>query len=138
MKKNTGTLFSKAPKVFSGLNSKNRFLLSLADQQVELIIKNVYIAECNHVFARMYEELPENIIGCNVSMLKYQNPEGNARILKFIMNDYKVIEDEVSEFSADGHEKNFIVNIWHNRRRVFNKCVAFSTIFPKRRKLKKP
>ncbi|HMT10505.1 MAG TPA: PAS domain S-box protein [Ignavibacteria bacterium] len=82
-----------------------------ADEQVELIIKNVYIAECNHVFARMYEELPENIIGCNVSMLKYQNPEGNARILKFIMNDYKVIEDEVSEFSADGHEKNFIVNI---------------------------
>lgn len=82
-----------------------------ADEQVELISESVFIAECNHVFARMYGEVPENIIGKNVNKLKYQNRDGKARILKFIMNDYKVIEDEVSEFNAKGHEKNFVVNI---------------------------
>lgn len=82
-----------------------------ADEQVNLISENVFIAECNHVFARMYEDVPENIIGKNVSILKYQNPEGTARILKFIMNDYKVIEDEVSEYDTEGREKNFVVNI---------------------------
>jgi PAS domain S-box-containing protein len=83
----------------------------VADEQVELIRDNVFIAECNDVFARMYEEVPENIIGRNVNTLKFQNPESSTRILKFIMNDYRVTEDEVSEFNAEGREKNFVVNI---------------------------
>lgn len=82
-----------------------------ADEQVELIRDNVFIAECNHVFAKMYDELPENIIGKNVSELKYQNPEGNGRILKFIMNDYNVTDDEVTEIDADGTVKYFVVNV---------------------------
>ncbi len=94
------------------LEFKKPVALTLAaDEQVSLISENVFIAECNHVFAKMYEEVPENILGKNLNELKYKNPEGNSRILKFIMNDYRVIDDEVSEYSAEGHVKNFVVNV---------------------------
>lgn len=83
-----------------------------ADEQVELIRKNVYIAECNNVFARMYDEdRPEKIIGKNVTKLKFQNPDYNSRILKFVTQEYSVIEDETVEYDESGREKFFIVNI---------------------------
>ncbi len=82
-----------------------------ADEQVELIRKYVFIAECNHVFANMYDEKPEDIIGKNISNLKFQNTDVPARILKFIMNDYSIVDDEVSEFDLEGMERNFVINI---------------------------
>ncbi len=83
-----------------------------ADEQVQLIRKNVYIAECNNVFARMYDEdRPEKIIGKNVTKLKFQNPDYNSRILKFVTQEYSVIEDETVEYDESGREKFFIVNI---------------------------
>lgn len=83
-----------------------------ADLQVELIRKNVFIAECNSVFAKMYdEESPENMIGKNVSELKYMNPEFTSRILKFVTQEYNVIEDETVEYDSSGTEKFFVINI---------------------------
>lgn len=83
-----------------------------ADEQVELIKKNVFIAECNSVFARMYDEnTPERMIGKNVSELKYLNPDSNARILKFVTQEYNVIEDETVEYDENGREKFFVINI---------------------------
>ncbi|MEO8512569.1 MAG: PAS domain S-box protein [Ignavibacteria bacterium] len=82
-----------------------------ADEQVQLIKESVFIAECNDVFARMYDEKPEDILGKNINYLKYQNRDVPSRILKFIMSDYNVIDDEVSEFDPEGRERNFVVNI---------------------------
>ncbi len=83
-----------------------------ADVQVELIRKNVFIAECNSVFANMYgENEPAKIIGINTGSLKFKNPDETARILKFVMNEYSIIEDEVSEYDDSGREKNFVINI---------------------------
>jgi PAS domain S-box-containing protein len=83
-----------------------------ADEQVELIKKNVFIAECNSVFARMYDEdKPEKIIGKNISKLKYQNPDFNSRILKFVTHEYSAVEDETIEYDGTGREKFFVVNI---------------------------
>lgn len=83
-----------------------------ADEQVELIRKNVFIAECNSVFSRMYDEdKPENIINKNVSELKYLNPDITSRILKFITQDYSIVEDEAVEYDESGKEKSFVVNI---------------------------
>lgn len=82
------------------------------DEQVELIRKHVYIAECNSVFSKMYDEdYPEKIIGKSTSSLKFQNPDESSRIMKFVMNDYSVIEDEVTEFDSEGREKYFVINI---------------------------
>lgn len=83
-----------------------------ADEQVELIKKNVFIAECNSVFARMYdEETPEKIIGLNVAELKFLNPDFTSRILKFVTQEYNVIEDETVEYDETGMEKFFVINI---------------------------
>lgn len=83
-----------------------------ADQQVEMIRKNVFIAECNSVFARMYdEESPEKMIGKNVLELNYMSPDYSSRILKFVTQDYNVIEDETVEYDNTGKEKFFVINI---------------------------
>jgi len=83
-----------------------------ADVQVGLIKENVFIAECNSVFAKMYDENdPGKIIGLNTGELKFKNPDETARILKFVMNEYSIIEDEVSEYDESGKEKNFVINI---------------------------
>jgi two-component sensor histidine kinase len=76
-----------------------------------MIAKNVFIAECNHVFAKMYDEKPDAIIGKSINSLKYQNPDRASRILKFITNNYSVTDDEVTEFDPEGNAKNFVVNI---------------------------
>lgn len=83
------------------------------DEQADLLKENVFIAECNRVFAQMYEyDSPDEIMGKNVNYLKYQNPDILSRIMKFIMNDYIIIDDEVSEIDAAGKRKYFIVNIF--------------------------
>ncbi len=82
------------------------------EEQVELIKNNVFIAECNHVFAKMYdEEKPDKIIGKNFTMLKYQNPDVTSRILKFVSQDYSIIDDETIEYDKEGRERNFVINI---------------------------
>ncbi len=81
------------------------------DKQVDMIRDKVFIAECNHVFANMYDEKPEDIIWKSINTLKYQSIDLTSRILKFIINDYSIIDDEVSEFDSSGIERKFIVNI---------------------------
>lgn len=83
-----------------------------ADEQVELTRKNAFIAECNSVFSKMYDaEKPEDIIGINVTDLKYLSPDITSRILKFVTQDYVLIEDEMVEYDETGKEKFFVVNI---------------------------
>ncbi|MCC6864596.1 MAG: response regulator [Ignavibacteria bacterium] len=81
------------------------------DKQVELIIKYVHIAECNTVFAKMYDENdPANLTGKPVFNLKYTNLDLKGRILKFVINDYNITEDEINEHDKDGNVKSFVIN----------------------------
>ncbi len=83
-----------------------------ADEQVALIEENIFIAECNSVFAKMYDlDNPKKIIGKNINQLKYKSADVKNRILKFITQDYNIIEDEVTEYDETGKERYFVINI---------------------------
>lgn len=83
-----------------------------ADEQIALIRENIFIAECNSVFSRMYDiPDPKDIIGQNINKLKYTSSDVSSRILKFITQDYNIIEDEVTEYDENGNEKYFVINI---------------------------
>lgn len=81
------------------------------DEQIDMINRSVFIAECNDVFSKMYDEdCAENIIGKNPSELKFVNPDGDSRSEKFIMNGYKTHEEESAEVDKDGNIIYFISN----------------------------
>ncbi|MCX7877302.1 MAG: PAS domain S-box protein [Ignavibacteria bacterium] len=81
------------------------------ETQVTLINKNVYIAECNHVFARMYGAAdPALIIGKKPEDLKYVNVSPEERTLQFILNGYKFYEKESVESDSKGEVLYFSVN----------------------------
>lgn len=83
-----------------------------ADEQADLIKENVFIAECNGVFAKMYNyDTPDEIIGKNINILKFQYADPLYRITKFIMNDYNISEDEVTESDVNGNTKYFVISI---------------------------
>lgn len=81
------------------------------DEQVELIRKSGFIAECNDVFATMYDEKsPEDITGKNINELRFVNINDKESIRKFIMENYKTSEEESIEMSAEGSTRYFIGN----------------------------
>jgi PAS domain S-box-containing protein len=83
----------------------------LLEEQIDMIGKNIYIAECNDVFARMYgEEQSENLIGKNTSELKYVNINEKERTRKFIEQNYNTFEEETIEKDKQGNLFYFINN----------------------------
>lgn len=81
------------------------------DEIVNKINNDVYFAECNSVFSKMYgEENPADIIGKRPNQLKYTNIDENWRSIKFITNGYKLVEEETSEMDEEGSIRNFVTN----------------------------
>lgn len=95
------------------LEFKNPIPVNLAiDKQADLIKDNVFIAECNKVFAKMYEfSSPDEVVGKSINILKYKNQDILNRIMKFIMNDYNVTEDEIKEIDDTDKIKYFVISI---------------------------
>lgn len=81
------------------------------ETQVKLINENVYIAECNHVFARMYGVAdPVSMIGKKPEQLKYVNISPEERTLQFILSGYRFYEKESVESDSGGEIAYFSVN----------------------------
>ncbi len=104
------------------------------DEQVEIMNKNVFIGECNDVFAKMYGmKKAEDLYGKHTGELVYVNVNEKERDRKFIMNNYNTTEEETVEKDAHGNtlyfignavgiiENGFLVSIWGVKRDVTEK-----------------
>jgi len=104
------------------------------DKQIEILQRSTYIAECNNVFARMYEmEKAEELIGKRTNELKFVNVNETGRDRKFITQNYNILEEESVEMDKDGNilyfmgnavgviENGFLTSIWGVQRDVTGK-----------------
>jgi PAS domain S-box-containing protein len=94
------------------LEMKQSISVELAlDEQVELIRKDSFIAECNDVFARMYDEnSSEDMTGRNTNQLNFVNINDKESIRRFIMENYNTSEEESIEMNTEGSTRYFISN----------------------------
>ncbi|MBW7887221.1 MAG: PAS domain S-box protein [Bacteroidetes bacterium] len=82
------------------------------DEQIRLMYKYSYIAECNVVFAKMYGvETIQEVIGTRVSSLLLEDDQGNLDFMrKFISNGYRIFDYESREQDKAGEPKYFLNN----------------------------
>jgi PAS domain S-box-containing protein len=83
------------------------------DEQIALILKHAYLAECNNAMAKMYGFLrPEEILGTRMTDLMLPTEAKNlAAIRMFIHNGYRISELESLEVDRDGNRKYFMNNV---------------------------
>jgi len=83
------------------------------DEQIGLIFKNGYLAECNHTMAKMYGHLrAEEILGKRVSdLLPKAEAKNIAAVRAFILNGYRINDLESIVMDKDGNQKYFMNNV---------------------------
>lgn len=96
------------------------------DEQIDLIFKEFYIAECNDVMAKMYGiASAAEMIGKKTSKFLMPDEPANREMIKlFIQNGYKLNDSESKEEDSDGNtvyfsnnavgivENGFLKRIW--------------------------
>lgn len=81
------------------------------DEQVEIISRSVFIAECNDLYAKMYGfEKAEQLYGKSTNELKYVDADEKQQFRNFIMNNYNSVEVETIEKDKGGNELCFTCN----------------------------
>jgi len=83
------------------------------DEQIDLIYQNAYMAECNQAMAAMYHlSSAADMIGMRLIDAHggKDNPVNRAAFRKFIEADYKSMDDETMEYTADGEPVWFLSN----------------------------
>lgn len=81
------------------------------EEQIEIIQRSTFIAECNDVFAKMYGASSANdLIGKNPAELKFVNINPADRDRKFITNNYNSLEVESVEKDENGRTFYFVGN----------------------------
>ncbi|MCB0748999.1 MAG: PAS domain S-box protein, partial [Ignavibacteriae bacterium] len=83
-------------------------------EQVDLILKNSSIGECNDMFAQMYDvENPEKLIGQSLINFYHdsieEEDENYKSNLTFVQNNYKIINSLTEEINSKG-EKIYLLN----------------------------
>lgn len=83
------------------------------NEQIKIIFKYGYLAECNDVFARMYGyDSANDIVGSRIGDLMDQNDPKNIDYLKqSILKGYKIDNIESYEKDRDGNQKIFVNNL---------------------------
>jgi PAS domain S-box-containing protein len=83
------------------------------NQQIDLIFKNAYLAECNNTMAEMYgHQRPEEILGTHLSdLLMPSEPKNIATARAFILKGYRINDLESVELDKDGNQKYFMNNV---------------------------
>jgi PAS domain S-box-containing protein len=83
------------------------------NDQIELIYRHAYLAECNDAMARMYGyEVANEIIGARISNLMLTDDPVNILSVKaFIRNKYRLRNVESIEVDKHGHKKYFMNNL---------------------------
>jgi PAS domain S-box-containing protein len=83
------------------------------DEQIDLIYQYAYMAECNQAMAAMYHlSSAADMIGTRLIDAHggKDNPVNRAAFRKFIEADYKSMDDETMEYTADGEPAWFLSN----------------------------
>ena len=109
------------------------------EKQLEMYLKEMYVAECNDIFARMYGyPQAEHLNGRKLTELHGgENFTDNAGgSISFIQNGYKMIDAETQEFDKDGKKVYFLNNavgiikdeclieIWGTQRNITKRKLA--------------
>ncbi len=83
------------------------------NEQIELIYRHAFMAECNDAMARMYgHAVAIDIIGTRISNLMLtDDPVNIASVKAFIRNKYRLRNVESIEVDKDGHKKYFMNNL---------------------------
>jgi PAS domain S-box-containing protein len=82
------------------------------DEQVQRMIANMYIAECNDAFAHMYGlSHASQLLGKRLADLHLENDPANLTSLHdFVNSGYKVNDAEAHEIDFQGRERYYLVN----------------------------
>lgn len=102
------------------------------ENQIKMIYRYGYLAECNDVYAKLYGfETANEIVGARISeLLDENNPANQEYLRKSILKGYKIDNIESVETSKDGTRKvfmnnmvgivenDFLVRIWGSQRDI--------------------
>ncbi|HEY8560989.1 MAG TPA: PAS domain S-box protein [Pyrinomonadaceae bacterium] len=83
------------------------------DEQIELLYRDAYLAECNSAMARMYGyESPREIVGARFGDLLIREDQANLEhLVNLIDSDYRMEDAESHEVDRNGNLKFFLNNI---------------------------
>lgn len=82
---------------------------SPVEEQVQLILKNCFLAECNDAMARMYGfERGDQLVGAKLNTLLIpDDPQNIAYLMAFVSSGYRLSDVESVELDRHGNEKHF-------------------------------
>jgi PAS domain S-box-containing protein len=82
------------------------------DEQIEMLYRFAYLAECNDAMARMYGyELADQLVGARVGdLLPRSNPRNIAYLRALKRSGYRLIDAEMQEVDRHGNTKYFLSN----------------------------
>src|SRR5262249_14551863 len=83
------------------------------DDQIEMVFKYAYLAECNDVMARFYGyETADQIVGARVGDLTLRSdPQNMEQMRAFWRAGFKLTDSEVHEVDRYGEMKYFLKNL---------------------------
>jgi PAS domain S-box-containing protein len=83
------------------------------DEQIEMLYKHGYLAECNDVMARMYGyDTADQIVGARVGdLMPRSEPQNIAYLHALRRNDYRLTDFETHEVDRYGNTKYFLNNL---------------------------
>ena len=84
-----------------------------AEEQLEMVSRHGYVAECNDAMARMYGfERADDLVGANIEVIRSAvNPTIRINAHMFIENGYRLLNAKSSGVDAQGRERFFSSNI---------------------------
>ena len=84
-----------------------------ADEQLEMLSRHGYLAECNDAMARMYGfERADDLVGANIEVIRSAvNPTIRINAQMFIEKGYRLLNAQSSGIDAQGRERFFSSNI---------------------------
>jgi PAS domain S-box-containing protein len=82
-------------------------------EQIELIYKHAFLAECNDAMAKMYGyDCAEEILGARIrNLMLTEDPVNIASVNAFIKNKYRLRNVESVEIDKNGRKKYFMNNL---------------------------
>ena len=88
-------------------------LATSVDEQIEMLYKYGYLAECNDAMARMYGyESADQIVGARVGdLMPRSDPQNLAYLHALRRNDYRLTDFETHEVDRYGNTKYFLNNL---------------------------
>jgi PAS domain S-box-containing protein len=83
------------------------------EEQIDLLYKHAYLAECNDAFARMYGyDSADQVCGTRLgTLLPKSEPQNVACLQAFKRSGYHLMDAETAKVDSSGNRKYFVYNI---------------------------